>query len=158
MLSAYLLVYKYCEKGNMYNEMIRQEYKLNLKGLMDTAFKIYIKQYNFEHFFNYIYDSNNKENSEITEEYINDCEFYYGEPITVNGKIGYLINICKRDDSDKVYIKIKINKGYYETNIAKKKIIKETVKLNNFETTDITSTKQNNEDSSRVFCGGCRII
>ena len=119
--SAYLLVYKYCERGNMYNEMIRQEYKLNLKGLMDTAFKIYLKQFNFEHFFNYIYDSNNTENSEITEEYINDCEFYYGEPITVNGKIGYLINIYKKDDSDKVYIKIKINKGYYETNISKKK-------------------------------------
>ena len=155
--NAYLLVYKFCEKGNMYNEMIRQEYKLNLKGLMDTAFKIYLKQYNFEHFFNYIYDSNNTENSEITEEYINDCEFYYGEPITVNGKIGYLINIYKRDDSDKVYIKIKINKGYYETNIVKKKIIKETVKLYNFDTTDITSTKQNNDDSSRVFCGGCTI-
>ena len=37
----------------------------------------------------------------------------------------------------------------------KKKIIKETVKLYNLETTDITSTKQNNDDSSRVFCGGC---
>ena len=75
----------------------------------------------------------------------------------MNGKIGYLINIYKKDDSDKVYIKIKINKGYYETNIAKKKIIKETVKLYNLETTDITSTKQNNEDSSRVFCGGCMV-
>ena len=155
--NAYLLVYKYCEKGNMYNEMIRQEYKLNLMGLMDTAFKIYLKQYNFEHFFNYIYENNNTENSEITEEYINDCEFYYGEPITVNGKMGYLINIYKKDDSDKVYIKIKLNKGYYETNIVKKKIIKETVKLYNLETTDISSMKQNNEDSSRVFCSGCII-
>ena len=155
--NAYLLVYKYCEKGNMYNEMIRQEYKLNLMGLMDTAFKIYLKQYNFEHFFNYIYENNNTENSEITEEYINDCEFYYGEPITVNGKVGYLINIYKKDDSDKVYIKIKLNKGYYETNIVKKKIIKETVKLYNLETTDTSSMKQNNDDSSRVFCSGCII-
>ena len=154
--NAYLLVYKYCEKGNMYNEMIRQEYKLNLLGLMDTAFKIYLKQYNFEHFFNYIYDNNNSDNSEVTEEYINDCEFYYGEPITVNGKMGYLINIYKKSDSDKIYIKIKLNKGYYETNTIKKKIIKETVKLYNFETTDISSTKQNNDDN-RVFCGGCLI-
>ena len=155
--NAYLLVYKYCERGNIYNEMMRQEYKLNLIGLMDTAYKIYIKQYHFEHFFNYIYDNNNSNNSEITEEYFNDCEFYYGEPITVNGKIGYLINIYKKDDTDKVYIKIKINKGYYETNIVKKKIIKETLKLQNLETTDISSYKQNNDDSSRVFCGGCLI-
>ena len=57
-------------------------------GLMDTAYKIYIKQYNFEHFFNYIYDTNNSsENLEIVGENLNDCEFYYGEPITVNGKI-----------------------------------------------------------------------
>ena len=155
--NAYLLVYKYCEKGNMYNEMMRQEYKLNLIGLMDTAYKIYLKQYNFEHFFNYIYEGTNTENSEISEEYIKDCEFYYGEPITVNGKIGYLINIYKKDDNDKVYVKIKLNKGYYETNIAKKKVIKETVKTYNLETTDIISNKQNNDDSSRVFCGGCLI-
>ena len=119
--NAYLLVYKFYEKGNMYNEMMRQEYKLNLIGLMDTAYKIYLKQYNFEHFFNYIYEGTNTENSEISEEYIKDCEFYYGEPITVNGKIGYLINIYKKDDNDKVYVKIKLNKGYYETNTAKKK-------------------------------------
>ena len=154
--NAYLLVYKYREKGNMYNETMRQEYKLNLIGLMDTAFKIYLKQYNFEHFFNYIYDNNNSHNSEISEEYIKDCEFYYGEPITVNGKIGYLINIYKKDDNDKVYVKIKLNKGYYETNITKKKVIKETVKVYNLETTDIGSIRQNNDDS-RVFCGGCLI-
>ena len=155
--NAYLLVYKLNEKGNMYNEMMRQEYKLNLLGLMDTAYKIYLKQYNFEHFFNYIYDCSSTNNSEITEEYVNDCEFYYGEPITVNGKMGFLINIYKKDDNDKVYIKIKINKGYYETNIVKKKVIKETVKLQNLETTDVSSNKQNNDDSSRVFCGGCEI-
>ena len=124
---------------------------------MDTAYKIYLKQYNFEHFFNYIYEGTNTENSEISEEYIKDCEFYYGEPITVNGKIGYLINIYKKDDNDKVYVKIKLNKGYYETNTAKKKVIKETVKTYNLETTDIISNKQNNDDSSRVFCGGCLI-
>ena len=76
----------------------------------------------------------------------------------MNGKIGFLININKRDDdNDKVYIRIKLNKGYYETNTTKNKVIKETVKLNNFETTDI-SVKQKNEDNNRVFCGGCLII
>ena len=154
--NAYLLVYKYNEKGNMYNEMIRQEYKLNLMGLMDTAYKIYIKQYNFAHFFNYIYDSNNTENSEISEEYLKDCEFYYGEPITVNGKVGYLINIYKKDDNDKIYIKIKLDKGYYETNTSKKKVIKETVKIFNLETTDIAPGKPN-EDNNRVVCGSCLI-
>ena len=156
--NAYLLVYKYCEKSNIYNENLRQEYKLNLMGLMDTAYKLYLKQYNFEHFFNYIYDNDHSKNSEIIEEYPNDCEFYYGEPITVNGKIGFLINIYKIDDNDKVYIKIKLNKGYYETNIAKKKVIKETVKMYNYETNEIISNKQNNDDdTSRVFCGGCII-
>ena len=155
--NAYLLVYKYSEKNNMYNEMMRQEYKLNLIGLMDTAYKLYLKQYNFEHFFNYIYEGTNTENSEISEEYIKDCEFYYGEPITVNGKIGYLINIYKKDDNDKIYIKIKLNKGYYETNTIRKKIIKETVKMYNLETTDIVPNKQNNDDNNKVFCGGCLI-
>ena len=156
--NAYLLVYKYCEKGNIYNEILRQEYKLNLMGLMDTAYKLFLKQYNFEHFFNYIYDNDNTENSEITEEYPNDCEFYYGEPITVNGKMGYLINIYKKDDNEKVYVKIKLNKGYYETNISKKKVIKETVKMYNYETNESVTNKQNNDDdTSRVFCGGCLI-
>ena len=156
--NAYLLVYKYCEKGNIYNEILRQEYKLNLMGLMDTAYKLFLKQYNFEHFFNYIYDNDNTKNSEITEEYRNDCEFYYGEPLTVNGKMGYLINIYKKDDTDKVYIKIKLNKGYYETNISKKKVIKETVKMYNYETNESVTNKPNNDDdTSRVFCGGCLI-
>ena len=140
----------------MYNEMIRQEYKLNLLGLMDTAYKIYLKQFNFEHFFNYIYDTNNTENSEITQEYIKDCEFYYGEPITVNGKIGYLINIYKKDDNDKIYIKIKLDKGYYETNTSKKKVIKETVKIINLETTDIDLGKSKDGNNS-VVCEGCLI-
>ena len=159
--NAYLLVYKCNEKGSTYHDLMRQEYKLNLMGLMDTAYKIYLKQYNFEHIFNYIYDNTTTENSEITEEYMNDCEFYYGEPITVNGKSGYLINIYKRDDNEKVYIKIKLNKGYYETVISRKKIIKETVKIYNSETTDLSNSKQINEeinnDGTRTYCGGCNI-
>jgi hypothetical protein len=155
--NAYLLVYKFREKANMYNEIIRQEFKLNLMGLMDTAYKIYIRQNIFEHFFNYIYDNNDSaENLEISKENLNDCEYYYGEPITVNGKMGFLINIYEKEN-DKVYIKIKLNKGYYETNTIKKKIIKETVKICNFENTDICSSKQNNNENSNVFCGGCLI-
>ena len=143
----------------MYHDLMRQEYKLNLIGLMDTAYKIYLKQYNFEHLFNYIYDStSNSESSEITEEFLNDCEFYYGEPITVNGKVGYLINICRKDDNEKVYIKIKLDNGYYETNINRQKVIKETVKVYNPETTDGTFIKQINDDNSRIFCGSCIIF
>jgi hypothetical protein len=155
--NAYLLVYKFREKANMYNEVRRQEFKLNLMGLMDTAYKIYIRQNIFEHFFNYIYDNNDSaENLEIIRENLHDCEYYYGEPITVNGKMGFLINIYEKEN-DKVYIKIKLNKGYYETNTIKKKIIKETVKICNFENTDICSSKQNNNENSNVFCGGCLI-
>ena len=70
--------------------------------------------------------------------------------------MGFLINIYEKEN-DKVYIKIKLNKGYYETNTIKKKIIKETVKIFNFENTDICSSKQNNNENSNVFCGGCLI-
>ena len=163
--NAYLLIYKLSNKiKNIYNENVKHQFKLNLLGLMDTAYKIYLKQYHFEHFFNYIYENNKMDTDRINEEFDSDCHFYYGEPITVNGKMGYLINIYKMDnETDKVYIKIKLKKGYYETNVSEKKIIKETVKVSG-ESGDIFKDDEelkiktgNEEQQSRVLCGSCVI-
>jgi hypothetical protein len=161
--NAYLLIYKLSnENKNIYNEEIKNEFKLNLLGLMETAYKIYLKQYNFEHFFNYLYENNKTDTDRILEEYDKDCHFYYGEPITVNGKMGFLINIHKlENENDKVYIKIKVKKGYYETNVSEKKIIKETVKLtgdeisNEIEGDMVKSGGE--EQQSKVLCGSCVI-
>ena len=161
--NAYLLVYKLSnENKNLYDEGIKNEFKLNLLGLMETAYKIYLKQFNFEHFFNYLYENNKTDTDRILEEYDKDCHFYYGEPITVNGKMGFLINIYKiENENDKVYIKIKVKKGYYETNVSEKKIIKETVKLtgdeisNEIEGDMVKSGGE--EQQSKVLCGSCVI-
>ena len=159
--NAYLLIYKLVETKNIYDEVVKHEFKLNLLGLMNTAYKIYLKQHHFEHFFNYVYENDKSDVDALVQEYMTDCKYYYGEPITVNGKMGFLVNICKNNDNDKVYIKIKIKKGYYETNVSEKKIIKETIK--------IVEEKNNNEDGekikllpneeqNKVFCGSCLII
>ena len=161
--NAYLLVYKLSnEIKNIYNEAVKQEFKLNLLGLLDTAYKIYLKQYNFEHFFNYVYGNNKTDTDRILEEYDTDCHFYYGEPITVNGKMGFLINIYKiNDESDKVYIKIKVKKGYYETNVSEKKIIKETIKLSGDDIGKEVDAEKiqggGEEQQSKVLCGSCVI-
>ena len=96
----------------------------------------------------------------LVQEYMTDCKYYYGEPITVNGKMGFLVNICKNNDNDKVYIKIKVKKGYYETNVSEKKIIKETVKVTEDKIYNEDEEKIKlppNEEQNKVFCGGCVI-
>ena len=158
--NAYLLIYKLAETKNIYDEVIKHEFKLNLLGLMDTAYKIYLKQHNFEHFFNYVYENNKSDVEGVIQEYNTDCKYYYGEPITVNGKMGFLVNIIKNDDNDKVYIKIKVKKGYYETNVSEKKIIKETVKVTEDKIYNEGEEKIKlppNEEQNNVFCGGCVI-
>ena len=158
--NAYLLIYKLVETKNIYDEVIKHEFKLNLLGLMDTAYKIYLKQHNFEHFFNYVYENNKSDVEGVIQEYNTDCKYYYGEPITVNGKMGFLVNIIKNDDNDKVYIKIKVKKGYYETNVSEKKIIKETVKVTEDKIYNEDEEKIKlppNEEQNKVFCGGCVI-
>ena len=158
--NAYLLIYKLAETKSIYDEVIRHEFQLNLFGLMDTAYKIYLKQHHFEHFFNYVYENNKLDMDGLVQEHMTDCKYYYGEPITVNGKMGFLINIYKYDENDKVYIKIKVKKGYYETNVSEKKIIKETVRLSE-ENTENENTEEKtkiiNEQQSKVFCGSCVI-
>ena len=159
--NAYLLIYKLAETKNIYNEVIRHEFKLNLLGLIDTAYKIYLKQFHFEHFFNYVYENNNSDMDALVQEHMDNCKYYYGEPITVNGKMGFLINIHKAEEGDKVYIKIKVKKGYYETNVSEQKVIKETVRITEEsiqnETTDEKGKYVQNEQQSQAFCGSCVI-
>ena len=76
--------------------------------------------------------------------------------------MGFLINIYKiNDESDKVYIKIKVKKGYYETNVSEKKIIKETVKLSGDDIGKELDAEKiqsgGEEQQSKVLCGGCVI-
>ena len=136
---SYILVYKYIKDENNY-----KNFKFNFKGLMDTAFRIYIKQKNFEHIFNYLTDID----GEIVEEYENNCLFYYGEPVIVDKEKGYLINISQIDNE--VNAIIKCNKGYLNIKYETNKIIKETVK-------DNYAIK--NIDNNTVICGGgCKIF
>ena len=81
-------------------------------GVMRRAYKLYIHpKLKFEHLFNYVFDKNNN----ITQEYLKNCNFFYGEPVIVNGKSGYIIRITKEKEDDEnsknVIIAIKLNKG-----------------------------------------------
>ena len=136
---AYILVYKYVNDNNKLN------LKFNFYGLMDTAFRIYLKQLNFKHLFNYLID----QEGNIIEEYECNCHYYYGEPVMINNKKGYLINISENEDN--IYAKIKTENEYlnikYEPNI----IVKETIKDNN--------VGKSNVDKDVAMCNdGCYIL
>ena len=136
---AYILVYKLIKDNN------NKKFYFNFSGLMDTAFKIYIKQLKFEHIFNYL----TNEKGEIIEEYKDNCEFYYGEPVIVDKSRGYLVNISQNEDN--ISAKIKIEKNYLNIKFSSNKIIKETIKDNNMKKID----KYNNNS---VGCSeGCSI-
>ena len=83
---AYILVYHFVKDNNHH-----KYFDFNFKGLMDTAFRIYQKQEEFKHLFNYLIN----EKGEIIEEFKEDCKFYYGEPVTVDKTKGYLINLSE---------------------------------------------------------------
>ena len=135
---AYILIYKCIKEENSLH------FRFNFYGLMNTAFKIYLKQVNFEHIFNYLIDEEGK----IIEEYENNCKYYYGEPVIVDQTRGYLINITQKDDD--IYAKIKIDKDYLNIKYTPNIIEKETIKDNN-------ARKNNNNDT--VFCNeGCIIL
>ena len=118
---VYMLIYK------SKNEEKRKDKNLNFVGLMDRAYKIYLQRFNFEHIFNYIFDEENN----IVDEYLQNCEFYYGEPVSIDGKNGFIINIKKeegKNENNNVNVRIKLKKGFFTGNISAGKIIKETYK------------------------------
>ena len=115
---------------------------------MNTAYKIYLSQYNFDHIFNYVLG----ENDEIMEEFRSNCQYYYGEPVTINSNLGYLVNAYKLNDD--VFVKIKINDGYINTKIGNNRI-KETIKE------DLREIKKDiilkNNKNQTAICSGCII-
>jgi hypothetical protein len=119
----------------------------NFMCLMDTAFKIYMKQNKFSNIFNYLFNENN----EIINQYKKDCQFYYGEPVKINNDRGYLTNIFKK--GNEFYCKVRLEKGYYEFNL--KDNIKETIKVTNFDGDD-----NNNTDNKKQIhkCASCYIF
>ena len=139
--NVYILVYKANNKEYYANK--NYDFNFNFMGLMDTAYKLYIKQFNFDHLFNYILN----ENGEIIEEFKNNCEYYYGEPVTINNQKGFLVNIYK-DNNNNIHAKIKINKGFINE-IVKNNKIKDTVKKGK---NDINVLNNNS-----AICSGCLI-
>lgn len=137
---AYILVYHFVKDNNHH-----KNFDFNFKGLMDTAFRIYQKQEEFKHLFNYLLN----EKGEIIEEYKEDCKFYYGEPVTVDKTKGYLINLSESDGI--IYAKVKIDKNYLTIKYTESKVIKDTIKDNN-------KTKNDTIKKKAVVCeGGCNI-
>ena len=139
--NVYLLVYKVNNKEYYKNK--NYDFYFNFFGLMDTAYKIYLKQFNFEHLFNYILN----EKEEIIEEFKGNCEYYYGEPVTINNQKGFLIYMYEK--KDEVFAKIKLNKGFLETKIKNNYKIKDTLKGGG---NDGNITNQNT-----AICSGCLI-
>ena len=138
--SAYILFYKMrpFNKGNLH---------FNFVGLMDTAFKIYMKQNKFSNIFNYLLNENN----EVIKEYNQDCEYYFGEPVKINNQRGYLTNIFLKGND---YIcKVRFEKGYFEFNL--KDDIKETIKGYNY-----GGDENNNLDNKKKIhkCASCYIF
>jgi predicted nucleic acid-binding Zn finger protein len=107
----------------------QKDQNLNFVGLMDRAYRIYLGRTKFKYLFNYIYDENNN----IINEYLNSCEFYYGEPVIVDGKNGFIVDIKKEKEkkNDVVKIKVKLKKGFFNERINVNKIFKETFKKKN---------------------------
>ena len=125
-------------KGNLH---------FNFVGLMDTAFKIYMKQNKFSNIFNYLLNENN----EVIKEYNQDCEYYFGEPVKINNQRGYLTNIFLKGND---YIcKVRFEKGYFEFNL--KDDIKETIKGYNY-----GGDENNNLDNKKKIhkCASCYIF
>ena len=145
---AYMLIYQSMRSEN-------KDKNLNFLGLMNRAYQIYLKKSKFKHIFNYVFD--NEYN--ITKEYLNNCEFYYGEPVTVSQKSGFIVDITKEEgkkESNNVNIRIKLKKGYFTTKIGIDKIFKETYKKKGNLDIDSLLNEGNNkikEKENEVVCG-----
>ena len=142
--NAYLLIYQMAngEKTN------KKEFSFNYLGLMDTAYKIYIKQTKFENLFNYILDSKGN----IINVFLDNCQFYFGEPVNIGGKYGYLISMSKIEGKKEVNVKIKFKDGFFISKIQIEQIIKETIKSNiNIE--NVVKSEVEQKDGVCAHCG-----
>ena len=148
--NAYILIYKSFNK----EKINKKEFSFNYLGLMNTAYKIYLKQKQFEHLFNYLLDNKNQ----IINAFAENCQFYYGEPVSIDGNPGYLEYIQKNNNEKEVKVKIKLKNGYFISKVFPEKVIKETVK--GFE---YPKVNRNNKVGGVVekrdsVCGSCGIF
>jgi uncharacterized UBP type Zn finger protein len=160
---VYMLIYK----SNDIDKNLKNVYFL---GLMDRAYRVYISQIKFKHLFNYEFDGNNN----VKKQYKSDCQFYYGEPVTINGKRGFITDIenidkgNNKEEDRNVKVKIKLKKGFYTAETKCSKIIKEIYKKpNKFDIEEflnkITQNSNNKKDENEekeVVCGSrvCNIF
>ena len=117
---AYMLIYQSMKHD-------KKDKNLNFLGIMERAFKLYRSpRRKFEHLFNYIFD----EDDNIKSEYLKNCDFYYGEPVTIDGKSGYIVKITKEKDKNNNYvnIRIKLKKGFFVGTVSIDSIERETIK------------------------------
>ena len=140
--NIYILVYK--ANDDEYYRNKNYFYNFNFLSIMDTAYKLYIEQINFEHIFNYIIN----DKGEIIEEFKNNCFYYYGEPVKIKNTKGFLINMYKNEKSE-ICAEIQTNSEIIKTKIRGSDI-KETIKKNEMKYNSII---QNNDE----ICSGCII-
>ena len=161
--NVYMLIYK----TNEIDKNLKNVYFL---GLMNRAYRAYIGQNKFKYLFNYEFDGNNN----VKKQHKLDCQFYYGEPVTIKGKIGFITDITKkeeRDDNDEdsiVTVKIKTKKGNLTNDIKCSQIIKEIYKKQNRLNIDEYLNKMNTElqnkklitEEKEIVCGSkvCNIF
>ena len=160
---VYMLIYS----SNDMDKNLKNVYFL---GLMDRAYRVYISQIKFKHLFNYEFDGNDN----VKKQHKLDCQFYYGEPVTINGKRGFIIdieNINKDNDNEEdkiVKVKIKLKKGFYSIETKCSKIIQEVYKKpNKFDLDEFlnkinqnSNNKKEVNEEKEVVCGSrvCNIF
>ena len=105
--NIYILVYK--ANNDEYYENKNYCFNFNFVSVMDTAYKIYIGQLNFDHIFNYIIN----DKGDIVEEFKNNCFYYYGEPVCWKDNKGFLVNMYKNEKSE-ICAKIQVNNKILE--------------------------------------------
>ena len=145
--NTYILVYKVNKE--LYYKNKKYFFNFNFTSVMDTAYKIYIGQLNFDHIFNYIIN----DNGDILEEFEKNCFYYYGEPVKIKEFKGYLINMYKNEKSE-ICAKIKTNNDVLETKIHGSDI-KEIIKKDKGSKDDNDSIYTNNNNDE--ICSGCEI-
>ena len=160
---VYMLIYK----SNDIDKNLKNVYFL---GLMDRAYRVYISQIKFKHLFNYEFDGNNN----VKKQHKSDCQFYYGEPVTVNGKRGFITDIeyidkdNGKEEDRNVKIKIKVKKGFCTMETKCSNIIKEIYKKpNKFDIEEFlnkinqnSNNKKDDNEEKEIVCGSrvCNIF
>ena len=143
--NVYMLVYK----ANDVDKNLKNVYFL---GLMNRAYRVYISQIKFKYLFNYEFDGKNN----VKKQHKLDCQFYYGEPVTVKGKRGFITDIKKKegennDEDYTVTIKIKIKKGHLTNELKCSQILKEIYKKpNNLDIDDYLNKLEQEANNKKV--------